>query len=146
MNELMVIVSIGSRRCAIRAHDVQSVIEIDSISPIPRCAPHIVGLTALRSQALTVIDCRLALALPQGGLPTDHRAAVVKVSGHSYALLVDLVEGVEEPLCEPGQVTGGFGGEWARVGMGMVETASGPVLQLDVGKLVAGCTHAAKAA
>lgn len=138
MSELLVIAVIGTRRCALRAHDVQSVIEVGQISPIPRTAPHILGLAALRSQALTVIDCRIALGLPLDGLPTDDRAVVVKVAGHSFALVVDAIEDVEEALTQPERISGGFGVEWSRVGEGLVETGGGPVLLLDVAQLVAG--------
>lgn len=138
MNELLVIAVIGSRRCALRAHEVQSVIEVGEVTPIPRTATHIVGLAALRSQALTVIDCRLALGLAVDGLATDARAAVVKVAGHAYALLVDAIEDVEEAQSASSQIPGGFGAEWSRVGAGMVETAGGPALLLDVAQMVAG--------
>src|SRR3546814_638146 len=138
MSELLVIAVIGSRRCALRAIEVQSVIEVGEVTPIPRTAAHIVGLAALRSQALTVIDCRLSLGLSVDGLATDARAAVVKVAGHAYALLVDAIEDVEEVQSAPGQIPGGFGTEWTRVSAGMVETSGGPALLLDITQLVAG--------
>lgn len=146
MNELLVIAVIGSRRCALRAHEVQSVIEVGEVTPIPRTAAHILGLSALRSQALTVIDCRLSLDLALNGLATDGRAAVVKVAGHAYALLVDAIEDVEEAQSAPTQIPGGFGAEWTRVGAGMVETSGGPALLLDVAQLVAGHALEPKAA
>lgn len=146
MNELLVIAVIGSRRCALRAHEVQSVIEVGEVTPIPRTAAHILGLAALRSQALTVIDCRLSLGLALDGLATDGRAAVVKVAGHAYALLVDAIEDVEEAQSAPAQIPGGFGAEWTRVGAGMVETSGGPALLLDVAQLVAGRALEPKAA
>lgn len=146
MSELLVIAVIGTRRCALRAHDVQSVIEVGQVSPIPRTAPHIVGLAALRSQALTVIDCRVSLGISLDGLETDQRAAVVKVAGHAFALLVDAIEDVEQAQSAPSQIPGGFGAEWTRVAAGMIETASGPVLLLNVEQLVAGLPQETKAA
>jgi purine-binding chemotaxis protein CheW len=146
MSELLVIAIIAGRRCAIRAVDVHSVIETGDISPIPRTPEHIIGLTALRSQALTVVDCRLSLGLPLEGLPTDERAAVVKVGGHSYALQVDAIEDVEQATSEPAQVPGGFGTEWTRAGEGMVETSGGPALLIRIDQIVAGTGEVMKVA
>ena len=64
MNELLLICLIAGRRAAISATRVLSVIEVEAITPIPRTPEFIVGVTALRSQALTVIDCRVALGFP----------------------------------------------------------------------------------
>ena len=105
-----------------------------------------ISLTALRSQALTVVDCRVALGLKLDGLETDERAAVVKVGGHSYALQVDAIEDVEQATSEPAQVPGGFGPEWTRAGEGMVETTSGPALLIDIDRIVAGTERSVRAA
>ena len=137
-NDLLVIAQIAGRRCAMSALDVKSVIELGAITPIPRTPDHIAGITALRSQALTVIDCHLALGLAHHNWPTDHRAAVVADSGHSYALMVDAIEDITTAVGEPGQVPGGFGAEWSRVATGMIETMIGPTLLIDLPALLAG--------
>lgn len=140
--DLLVIARIAGRACALSALDVKSVIEIGTITPIPRAPAWIAGITALRSQALTVIDCRRAIGLSSGlgeaEWPTDHRAAVVSEGGHSYALLVDTIEDITTAASEAGQVPGGFGPEWSRVATGMVETMAGPALLLDLAALLAG--------
>ena len=58
MNELLLMCLIAGRRAAIPAIRVQSVIEIDDITPIPGVPSFIRGLTALRSQALTARWCQ----------------------------------------------------------------------------------------
>lgn len=140
--KLLVILQIAGRRCALSALEVKSVIEIGSITPIPRTPVWIAGITALRSQALTVIDCRRAIGLGTDGSgsdwPTDHRAAVVADGGHSYALLVDGIEDITTAAGEAGQVPGGFGAEWSRVARGMIETMAGPALLLDLAAVLAG--------
>ena len=142
VNNLLVIAQIAGRRCALSALDVKSVIELGAVTPIPRTPDHIAGITALRSQALTVIDCRLALGLGGAGSennwPTDHRAAVVADGGHSYALMVDGIEDITTAIGEPGQVPGGFGPEWSRVATGMIEKMIGPALLIDLAALLAG--------
>lgn len=137
-NHLLVIAQIAGRRCALSANDVKSVIELGTVTPVPRTADFIAGITALRSQALTVIDCRLALGLPFGPWPTDQRAAVVTVGGYPYALMVDAIEDITTANGEPGQVPGGFGAEWSRIATGMIETMIGPALLIDLAALLAG--------
>lgn len=138
MNELMVMTQIAGRRCALRALDVQSVIDLGTVTPVPRSPAFIAGITAMRSQALTVIDARIALGFDANEWPTDDRAAVVAVAGHSYALKIDAIEDITTSVGEPGQVTGGFGPEWERVAIGMIETSSGPALLVDLATLIHG--------
>lgn len=136
--DLLVIAQIAGRRCALSALDVKSVIEIGTVTPIPRTPDWIAGITALRSQALTVIDCRRAIGLVETDWPTDHRAVVVSDGGHSYALLVDGIEDITTAASEAGQVPGGFGPEWSRVASGMIETMAGPALLVDLAALLGG--------
>ncbi|MBD2842777.1 chemotaxis protein CheW [Erythrobacter rubeus] len=138
MNDLMVMTQIAGRRCALPAHDVKSVIELSTITPVPQTPDFIAGITAMRSQALTVIDCRLALGFAEGDWETDDRAAVVAIDGHFYALLIDAIEDITTTTSEPGQVSGGFGPEWSRVAKGMIETAAGPALLINFPALIAG--------
>lgn len=138
MTDLMVMAQIAGRRCALHAHDVQSVIELGSITPVPQTPDFIAGITAMRSQALTVIDCRRALGFNASDWNTDPRAAVVSVGGYSYALMIDAIEDITTSIGEPGQITGGFGADWSRVATGMIETSDGPALLIDLAALIAG--------
>lgn len=146
MNDLLVMTTIAGRRCALHARDVQSVIELGKITPVPQTADFISGITALRSQTLTVIDCRRALGLHPDGYPTDTRAAAINLGGHAYALVVDNIEDITSAVAEPTQILGGFGENWSRVATGMVETSNGPALLIDIETLIAGpevSSHAA---
>ena len=136
MTSLMLLCTIAGRQAAIPAHAIRSVIEIDAVEPIPGTPPWIVGLTALRSQALTVIDCTMALGLEPGETPAQQRAAVVDIEGHLYALLVDAAYDVGEARSEPIEVPGGFCPGWQAAARGMVETDGGPTLLIEVEKLV----------
>jgi purine-binding chemotaxis protein CheW len=136
--DLLVVAQIAGRRCALSALEVKSVIEVGTVTPVPRAPDWITGITALRSQALTVIDCRRALGLTDHDWPTDARAVVVAHDGHAYALLVDSIEDITTAAGIAGQVPGGFGPEWSRAASGMIETLAGPALLLDLAMLLAG--------
>lgn len=138
-SDLVLVASLGGRRIALRAAEIQSVIELDSLTPVPGAPPHIAGLSALRSRVLTVIDARKALDLPDGDRPTDRRqAAVAEVEGHLYALLLDGVDDVVEALSGFAPLRVKLDHGWERAALGMIETEGGPLLLLDIGGIVAG--------
>jgi purine-binding chemotaxis protein CheW len=146
MNALLLVATIAGERVALLADAVESVVELDTLIAVPRAAPHIAGLSALRSRVLTVVDCRRSLELG----PTEcsngiREAAVVELDGHHYALIVDLVEDVVEALSDPVPVRAAMGAGWERVSQGMVETESGPLLLIDVASLIAGAETRAAA-
>lgn len=138
MSRLLLMCLIAGRRAAIPTERVLSVIEIETVTPIPGTPEFIVGLTALRSQALTVIDCRVSLGFPASEKVEGSRAAVIEHEGHRYALLVDEAFDVVEALSEPVPVPGGFGAGWRHSASGMVETESGPALLVAVEQLMLG--------
>lgn len=139
MNALLLVVTIAGERVALPSEAVESVVELDTLIAVPRAAPHIAGLSALRSRVLTVIDCKRSLELGDSDCSDGIReAAVVELDGHHYALLVDLVEDVVEALGEPAPMRGAMGRGWDRVAIGMVESEVGPLLVIDVAALVAG--------
>ena len=143
MNELLLIVTIAGQRVALPASAVESVVELDTLIPVPRAAPHVAGLSALRSRVLTVIDCMRSLELGVTECEDSIReAAVVELDGHHYALLVDLVEDVVEAMSDPAPVRAAMGPGWERVSRGMVETEQGPLLLVEVAALVAGSRSA----
>jgi purine-binding chemotaxis protein CheW len=139
VNQLLLIVDIAGQMVALRAADVQSVIELDSLIAVPRAPAHIAGLSALRSRLLTVVDCQRSLGLGTSGNRTAGAiAAVVMHDNHAYALLLDGVQDVGEAWSEPGPVRARLGDGWDRVASGMVETEKGPLVLVNVAAMIAG--------
>jgi purine-binding chemotaxis protein CheW len=143
MNQLLLVVDIAGEKVALRAADVQSVIELESLMAVPRAPQHVAGLSALRSRLLTVIDCQCALGLGQ----SDNRkggavAAVVMHDNHAYALLLDRVQDVTEAWSEPLPVSAGMDDGWSRMSSGMVETEMGPLLLIEVAAMISGLEEA----
>lgn len=138
MAELLLIVRLADKRIAFPASDVEAVVELEGITAAPGAAPHVAGLSALRSRVLTVIDCHSSLgfrAPERGGML---EAIVVPSGGHTYALLVDRVEDVVEAGGPTAQVRAPVGPGWERVGLGMVEAEGSLVLLVDPHALIAG--------
>ena len=136
---LLLIVTIAGQRVAFPADAVESVVELDTFIAVPRAAPHVAGLSALRSRVLTVIDCRRSLEMGDSDCADAIReAAVVELDGHHYALIVDVVEDVVEAMSDPKPVRAAMEDGWERVSQGMVETGEGPLLLVDVAALISG--------
>ena len=139
MTGLVVILEIAGRRAALRTEDVQSVVELEAIQAVPRAPRFVLGLSALRSSTLTVIDAAAAIGLAPNGMPElGERAVIVDHAGHRYALVVDVIDDVAEVLSEPSPVAGEAGAGWERVSQGLIETDRGPALLVELGPLLAG--------
>lgn len=142
MAELVLIAELAGERVALPASRIESVVEIESVTPVPRAAGHVAGLAALRSRVLTVIDC--AASLERGRRVERPRDALVAVvDGHPYALLVDRVEDVVETSGEAAALPPGLAPGWARIARGYVPAGDGLVLLADVEALIAGPAGAA---
>lgn len=139
MNEMLLVVMLGGRRAALPAVAVNSVIELTAITPVPRAAPHVAGLAALRSRPLTVIDCAVVIGTGDGDADSARkRTVVVEHDGHLYGLLVDGADDIVAATEEPVPLGADAGAGWQRVAQGRVESEAGALLLLDIAALVAG--------
>lgn len=142
MTELFLVTRVAGRGVAIAASQVVSVVDIGDIVQVPGATGAVHGLAALRSRVVTVIDTALALGLPptRGGA---HRAVIVRVDGHDYALMVEDLADVAPfdrlPLSPGVALDRG----WAVAGAGLVERDGEPLLILDVAALVPNMATAA---
>ena len=50
MKELLLVVTIAGERVALPAAAVESVVELDTLIPVPRAAPHVAGLSPEATQ------------------------------------------------------------------------------------------------
>jgi purine-binding chemotaxis protein CheW len=138
MESLYLIARIAGQRVALAASAVQSVVEIEALTPVPVAPRHIAGLAALRSRVLTVIDSYAALGLDSSAPVGLAQAVVVVIDGHLYGLLVDEVEDVVDILGEPQPVRNALHSGWADVACGIVDYEDAAVLVVDAAALVAG--------
>ena len=142
MSEMLLVVMLGGRRAALPAVQVNSVIELAEVTPVPRAAAHVAGLAALRSRPLTVIDCTAALGLvSERAERRGQRAVVVEHEGHLYGLVVDAADDIVAALGEPRPLGADPGPGWQAAALGRVETEAGAVLLLDIGAIIAGCSE-----
>ncbi|WP_454882760.1 chemotaxis protein CheW [Sphingomonas oryzagri] len=143
MEDLKLIARVAGQEVAISADAVESVVEIDAITPVPLAARHIAGLAALRSRVLTIIDTYAALELGQSPRDGVIQAIVVTIDNHLYGLLVDEVVDVAAITGDPQPLHAGLSQGWAHAALGLVEHQDHALLLLDPARIVAGPLSAA---
>lgn len=139
MPQLFLIAQLAGRAVAIESGQVESVVDIGTVVPVPRAGRQVCGLAALRSRVVTVIDTRAALGLAPAEVPMT-RAVITFVDGHHYAILVDALEDVApfdlQPLSSGIVLDHG----WRATGCGIVERKGEAILAIDLRALVPGLT------
>ena len=142
MADLFLIAEIAGRPVAIASDQVESVVDIGGIVPVPRADRRVRGLAALRSRVVTVIDTRAVLGLDPDTSAAS-RAVITAIDGHHYAILVDALEDVTPCALQP--LAGGIVlcPGWQSVGCGIVELGGEPVLAIDLRAMVPGLAAAA---
>ena len=142
MAKLFLIARIAGRSVAIDSDQVDSVVDIGAITPVPRAAAEVCGLAALRSRVVMVIDTCAALGLATPELQPS-RAVITQIEGHHYAILVEALEDVAPFALTP--LSSGFvlEGGWRRAGCGVVDREGDPMLAIDLRALIPGLAMAA---
>jgi len=135
---LHLIVRLAGERIALPAAEIDSVVEIELLTPVPGTPQHVAGLAALRSRVLTVIDGRAALGLPPGGVPPAAEAVMLSHEGHCYALLVEAVEDAVEIASPVEPLRAAPATAWAGLTRGIVAYAGETMLVIAPGSLVGG--------
>jgi len=139
MTQLFLIAQIAGRAVAIDSAQVESVVDIGAIVPVPGADRQIHGLAALRSRVVTVIDTRVALGLDHAATHAT-RAVITQHEGHHYAILVDALEDVapfdRAPLSSGIVLDLG----WRAAGCGIIERDGEPILIIDLRALIPGST------
>ena len=141
MADLFLIARIAERPVAIASDQVDSVVDIGEIVPVPAADGRVRGLAALRSKVVTVIDTRAVLGLACADC--SGRAVITVVDGHYYAILVDALDDVTPCALLP--LSGGIvlAEGWRAIGRGVVELDGEPVLAIDLHAMIPGVAQAA---
>lgn len=143
---LFLVAHVAGRAVAIDAAQVESVVDLGPTIPVPGALDEVLGLAALRSRVVTVIDTLASLGLP-GGAMSGRRAVITRIDEHLYAVPVDTLEDVAAFTLQPLPVGLRLDGRWAAIGRGLVERDGETLLAIDLGALVPshapGLSHAA---
>jgi len=136
---LFLIAQIAGRTVAIESSQVESVVDIGAIVPVPRAERQVRGLAALRSRVVTVIDTHAALGLEAGPVEAT-RGVITIVEGHHYAVLVDALDDVAPFDLAPLSAGIVLDKGWRVIGRGLVERDGEPILAIALDALIPGVT------
>ncbi len=138
MDNLYLLVELAGQPAVFPAGFVESVVEIDDVTPVPCVPSHILGLFALRSRVLTVIDSIAALECGRHERSTAMQAVIVTIDGHLYGLLVDHVEDVIAIDGVPMPPRALLSPAWLRMTKGVLDHEGEPLLLIDIPALIEG--------
>jgi purine-binding chemotaxis protein CheW len=105
------------------------------IVSVPLAADHVIGLAAIRSQVITVIDGRVATGSRQG--PPTGPAVVAEIEGHRYAILVDRVDDVVAAELHAASEAVPMTQQWRALALGVIETGDMFTVVVDPARLIA---------
>jgi purine-binding chemotaxis protein CheW len=142
MEQQYLIARIAERHVAIPTMQVESVIDLGEVMPVPLSPLAVRGVVAIRSRVVTVIDTDVTLGLAPA--PDDRRRAVITASdGHHYAMLVESLDEVETFAVQPLSSGVALGQGWKACARGIVEHAGEPMLVVDLTALIPSVAAAA---
>ncbi|MBZ9647015.1 MULTISPECIES: chemotaxis protein CheW [Sphingomonadaceae] len=138
MDQLYLLATLANTRIAVETGEVEAVVRLTDISPVPGMGAHVAGLSALRSRVLTIID--VAALIHGRATPAEQRglAIIANISGHSYGLMVDGVSDIcrvpegELPL------RGQLDPAWAPYARALVEQDGHPWLLVSLAAFIEG--------
>ncbi len=149
MSGLYLFARIAGTPVAILTDEVEAVVRLSELSPIPGVPGHVAGLSALRSRVLTIIDAqalilggRGAEADSESGPKADRYAIVCDISGHSYGILVDGVDDIQTIESHPLPICGQMDAAWQPYARNVIEYMGKPHFLMSVAAFMEGCMNA----
>lgn len=124
MNNLFLFAVIAGTPVAVRSTEVESVVRIGNVTPVPAVPSHVKGLTTLRSRVLTVLDIAQLVSPRQVIQPERNFAIVCDIAGHSYGLLVDEILDICEVESNITPVSGLTNVRWKRYAEGSIQNGN----------------------
>ncbi|MCF6202570.1 MAG: chemotaxis protein CheW [Methylococcaceae bacterium] len=87
---------LGDEKYGINVMQVQEVLRITEIAPVPGAPPYVLGIINLRGNVVTVIDTRNRFGLMSKETDDSSRVVIIETENHIIGILVDSVAEVVE--------------------------------------------------
>ncbi len=121
----------------INVMQVQEVLRVSEIAPVPGAPHYVLGIINLRGNVVTVIDTRKRFALPQHEIDDLSRIIIIEVDGQVVGLLVDQVAEVAYMRTSQIESAPDVGNdESSKYIQGVVTREEGLLILVDVNKLL----------
>lgn len=138
LDQLYLIARIGGQRAAFRSADVESVVVVRNVTPVPAAPRHITGLFALRSRVMTLVDAAIVVGEAGYDNAEGRKAIIYEADGHSYGILVDQVEDVVFIDQDERPVRGYLDAGWHTISDTMIDYDDDTLLVVKAAQLVMG--------
>lgn len=87
---------LGDEKYGINVMQVQEVLRVAEIAPVPGATSYVLGIINLRGNVVTVIDTRNRFGLPSRETDDSSRIVIIETASHIIGILVDSVAEVVE--------------------------------------------------
>jgi purine-binding chemotaxis protein CheW len=135
---MFVTLTVAKQLCGVPVLSVRDVLGEQTITRIPLAPVEVAGSLNLRGRIVTAVDLRRRLRLPPAPAGSARMSVVTEQGGELYALLVDQVREVMSLRSSQFERTPPtLPGDWAAYSDGIYRLASGLLVVLDVGRLLA---------
>ncbi len=121
----------------INVMQVQEVLPMTEIAPVPGSPPYVLGIINLRGNVVTVIDTRMRFGLPPRELDESGRIVVIEADSQIAGILVDSVAEVVEVKSSEIDTAPNVGNEEsARYIYGVVSRPQDLLILVEVNKML----------
>lgn len=121
----------------INVMQVQEVLRVTEIAPVPGAPNYVLGIINLRGNVVTVIDTRIRLGLSTAEVTDATRIVIIEGSRHVVGILVDCVsEVVDLPLSAMESAPNVGNEDSARYIQGVANHADELLILVDLNKLL----------
>ncbi len=114
MKDLYLVAHVAGTQVAICTSEVESVVSIGEVVPIPAAPRRVAGMFALRSRVVTLIDAGWMVSGERLAAAEGGTAIVAEIGGHVYGFVAEAVEDVvtiaPEQIREAGGISAGWSG------------------------------------
>lgn len=121
----------------INVMEVQEVLRVSEIAPVPGAPHYVLGIINLRGNVVTVIDTRIRLGLTTTEVTDSTRIVIIEGAKHVVGILVDCVaEVVDLPMSEVESAPSVGNDESAKYIQGVASRDSELLILVDLNKLL----------
>lgn len=133
-----VVLRLAASRYVLDLADVAEVVPLPVVTRIPGSPPWLLGVANWRGRILPVLDLRPLVGSPPAPLATSARVLVLARDDVMAGVVAESVTGVCEVAVDaPAVAPATLSGEAARLVLGQVRDAAGPLAVLDAGAVLA---------
>ena len=133
----LVIFQLANELYGVNIHSVESIIKLQTITPVPHAPAFVEGVTNLRGNVLPIIDLRKRFGLELRTETSETRIVVLDVDGQQIGMVVDGVKEVltinDEAVEPPSPIVSGIDSSFIT---GIAKVGDELIIMLDLGKVL----------